>query len=583
MRDACPHIADLNQHAVALGRAGGGIGGGHVARLHREGAAARHRIARVDRQIDDDLLDLRQVRQHGPQIAPIGDVETHRLAKQAVEHDRKVSEHVVEVEDGGPQRLPAREGEELLDEPRRALGVLLDVHDVAERGVRRAVVLQQKVREADDGRQHVVEVVRDPAGELADGLHLLALRDLGFQLGLLGHVGDGEDEQRPPRSATALAERRTRRPGEGGMVRVDARKPIGCGPARRAGSTRRVRPGRARQPDGRPRRPGRGRGRSQAVAPVGLGNSRRGFRKSTRGNALNAAPPRRPAPAVGRRGMRARSAFRRGSAWRPACAGEARPDARCARGRGGMSRRHVLRMALRRRAAWSAMALASSRASASGSDGAPRAGIMVSKRCVDAMSDAVGCRERERCVRGGATCARPCATRCPDCRSAPAAAGSATTAPPAATTAAATDSADRPATRARSGERANGRKGAAMRWVMLSAVRGFGWRRRPRRMDLRLSRLLPTERLGAVAHRDEGKWPGAAPGSIVPVDAFPALMALLRLDGQCCDGPRIETLQADGLAGLLAIAVGAVLDPREGRSILAISLRCRSRDLSSIA
>ena len=56
------------------------------------------------------------------------------------------------------------------------------------------MIHQEEVGEADDRRQHVVEVMRDAAGELADGLHLLALGDLHFERPLLGGVdgvGDG--------------------------------------------------------------------------------------------------------------------------------------------------------------------------------------------------------------------------------------------------------------------------------------------------------------------------------------------------------------------------------------------------------
>ena len=56
------------------------------------------------------------------------------------------------------------------------------------------MIHQQEVGEADDRRQHVVEVVRDAAGELADRLHLLPLRDLHLERALLGRVdgvGDG--------------------------------------------------------------------------------------------------------------------------------------------------------------------------------------------------------------------------------------------------------------------------------------------------------------------------------------------------------------------------------------------------------
>src|SRR6516162_4979476 len=41
---------------------------------------------------------------------------------------------------------------------------------------------------ADDHRKQVVEVVCNPAGQLAHGLHLLRLAQLHFQLALLGHV-----------------------------------------------------------------------------------------------------------------------------------------------------------------------------------------------------------------------------------------------------------------------------------------------------------------------------------------------------------------------------------------------------------
>ena len=41
---------------------------------------------------------------------------------------------------------------------------------------------EDQVGEAQHDREHVVEVVRDPAGELTDGLHLLRLTKLLFAL-----------------------------------------------------------------------------------------------------------------------------------------------------------------------------------------------------------------------------------------------------------------------------------------------------------------------------------------------------------------------------------------------------------------
>ena len=53
--------------------------------------------------------------------------------------------------------------------------------------------VQQEIGGHHDGREHVVEVVRDAAGQLADRLHLLRLRELRLQCALLGRVGGKDD------------------------------------------------------------------------------------------------------------------------------------------------------------------------------------------------------------------------------------------------------------------------------------------------------------------------------------------------------------------------------------------------------
>ena len=81
----------------------------------------------------------------------------------------------------GEQRLRPGEGEEAAGQSggsRRALhGVVKVHHDLAARAVEAA---ERKVDTADDHGQHVVEIVRDAASELADRLHLLDLTKLGF-------------------------------------------------------------------------------------------------------------------------------------------------------------------------------------------------------------------------------------------------------------------------------------------------------------------------------------------------------------------------------------------------------------------
>ena len=52
--------------------------------------------------------------------------------------------------------------------------------------------LQQQIGKADDRRQHVIEVMRDAAREIADGFHLLSLRDAALERLLLGCIDDVE-------------------------------------------------------------------------------------------------------------------------------------------------------------------------------------------------------------------------------------------------------------------------------------------------------------------------------------------------------------------------------------------------------
>ena len=81
----------------------------------------------------------------------------------------------------GQQRLGAGEGQQAAGQrggAGRAFHRIVEVdHDLAARAVEAA---QRKVDAADDHREHVVEVVRDAAGQLADRLHLLDLAQLGF-------------------------------------------------------------------------------------------------------------------------------------------------------------------------------------------------------------------------------------------------------------------------------------------------------------------------------------------------------------------------------------------------------------------
>ena len=157
-------------------------------------AAAGHGVAGIDRQIHDHLLELRNVDPHRPQIAAVHHLQRDLFADQPAQQHVEIGQHLAEIEHLRPHRLLAREGQQMPHQARRPVGILLDLHDVLERRVGRLVGIEQEIGRHHDGGQHIVEIVGDAAGELADQLHFLRLRDLGFELALrrgLERVDDG--------------------------------------------------------------------------------------------------------------------------------------------------------------------------------------------------------------------------------------------------------------------------------------------------------------------------------------------------------------------------------------------------------
>ena len=116
------------------------------------------------------------------------------FADEPLEQHVEVGQHLAEIEHLRAQRLLARKRQEMAHQARRPVGVLLDLHDVGKGRIGRLVRAQQKVGRHDNGGEHVVEIVRDAAGKLADQLHLLLLRDFIFQFALrrgLQRIDDG--------------------------------------------------------------------------------------------------------------------------------------------------------------------------------------------------------------------------------------------------------------------------------------------------------------------------------------------------------------------------------------------------------
>ena len=166
-----------------MGKCAAAVGVVHidVARLNDQAAAVRHRVAGVDGTVHQHLLELTGVANDRPQGGVQPRVDRDVFADGAREHTKDVGHHLVEIEGGGMQHLLPAEGQQLPREPCRAIRRSPDLEQLAVYRLVPADLIENQVAVADDGREHVVEVVGDAARESADGLHLLGLPELVFQ------------------------------------------------------------------------------------------------------------------------------------------------------------------------------------------------------------------------------------------------------------------------------------------------------------------------------------------------------------------------------------------------------------------
>ena len=204
-----PLVRNLDHHIVFLRKLAAverrDLACGKVSRAQCDGAAVRHGIAGVDGKVEDDLLELAEIGSHRPQVATVVDLELDVGAGHPVDEHAQVADDVGHVQNRRPHCLLARKRQELPHQHGRPVGVALDFHQVGKTGICWSGGKEQIVGGQKDGRQDVVEVVRDAAGQRADRVHLLRLRHLCFERLLLGDV-DRIDDRRFLRRLIALVD-----------------------------------------------------------------------------------------------------------------------------------------------------------------------------------------------------------------------------------------------------------------------------------------------------------------------------------------------------------------------------------------
>ena len=138
----------------------------HVAGFDHEAAAVGHGVARIDGQVEDCVLELGGIGKRRPEIFRQGRLQDDMLAQRPLQDGSDALDGGIQIKDARLQRALAGEGEQPLNELCAALRRLVDL--LHHRRHLRVVSddSRNQLRHAHDDGQDVIEVVRDPSGQL---------------------------------------------------------------------------------------------------------------------------------------------------------------------------------------------------------------------------------------------------------------------------------------------------------------------------------------------------------------------------------------------------------------------------------
>ena len=136
-------------------------------------ASLRHRIPRIDDQVNQHLFDLAGIGFDALQIGCQFRAELNVFTNQAPQHLAHVGNDIIKTERHWLENLLPPESQQLPGQVRGAIAGLLDFFQVS---LDRRITfdsLQRETAVTVDRGEQIVKVVRHPTGQLADGFHLL--------------------------------------------------------------------------------------------------------------------------------------------------------------------------------------------------------------------------------------------------------------------------------------------------------------------------------------------------------------------------------------------------------------------------
>ena len=160
---------------------------------YRERAPGRHRIARVEAEVDDHLLDHPRIPVEYGGLRQGLEIDDHPLSDEPRQHAEQVAHHHVEIVCAHGHHLATAEHQQLAREVCGALRRAANVARDLSYAVRQRRIHFQQLELHGDGAENVVEVVGDAAGQLADGVHALCMLEALLARELLRDVALDRD------------------------------------------------------------------------------------------------------------------------------------------------------------------------------------------------------------------------------------------------------------------------------------------------------------------------------------------------------------------------------------------------------
>ena len=149
--------------------------GGLDRQLTAAPAVHKQRITRIGREVDNRRLKLVLIRFDHWQVAAMHNIKVNPLINQLPQQNRELGQEVTRLKYLTAECLLTRISQQHLDEVFRPHRKLMNLLEIIKARITDRVHTDQMVIIQHDACQHIIKIMRNTTGELANRLHLLTL------------------------------------------------------------------------------------------------------------------------------------------------------------------------------------------------------------------------------------------------------------------------------------------------------------------------------------------------------------------------------------------------------------------------